>query len=70
MVRGKWDILNKNGQELYRLYTNKGPNPIYLKEAGENILFFTDADGNPFIGNENFSFTFNRTIEWEPSTLK
>ena len=70
MVRGIWDILNKNGQELYRLYTNKGPNPIYLKEAGENILFFTDTKGNPFVGNENFSFTLNRTIDREPSTSK
>jgi hypothetical protein len=58
---GNWRIVTrKNGQVVYQLNNDKGNAFIYLLKTDENILLFTDAHGNPLIGNEDFSYTLNR----------
>jgi hypothetical protein len=66
MTKGKWDILNKNGRTIYKLEVSTRPLPIYLLRADENILFFTDANGNLLVGDDDFSYTLNRTVDREP----
>jgi hypothetical protein len=57
---GSWRIVTgKNGRITYQLSNDKG-NILYLLKADENILLFTDADGNLLTGDEDFSYTLNR----------
>ena len=58
---GNWKIVQgKNGRFIYQLEHPNHKSVIYLVEADENILFFTDAEGNLLVGNEDFSYTLNR----------
>ena len=66
MARGRWEIIRKNGRIIYKLDIEKYTHPLYLLKADDNILFFTDAAGNLLVGNENFSYTLNRTGDREP----
>jgi hypothetical protein len=66
MERGRWEIVQKNGRTVYKLSAERYPNPFYLLSAGDSILFFTDAEGNLLVGNEDFSYTLNRTEDREP----
>jgi hypothetical protein len=66
MTKGKWEILNKNGRTIYKLEVATRPLPIYLLRADENILFFTDPNGNLLVGDDDFSYTLNRTVDREP----
>jgi hypothetical protein len=65
MEKGRWEIIGKNGRIIYKLDIEKRPYPLYLLKADDNILFFTDAQGNLLVGNENFSYTLNRTKDRE-----
>lgn len=67
MSKGKWDIIEKNGRTIYRLLSEKWPNPMYLLRSTDAILFITDAEGNLLVGDKNFSYTLNRTIDQEPA---
>lgn len=60
MDRGKWEVIQKGGRTMYKLTAEKYPKAIYLVRADDNILFFTDAEGNLLVGNEDFSYTLNR----------
>ena len=68
MAKGSWEIIPKDGRIIYKLNLPRWPNPLYLLKADDNILFFTDAEGNLLVGNENFSYTLNRTDDREPKT--
>lgn len=58
---GTWNIsTGKNGRIIYQLNDEKGNGILYLLKADENILLFTDANGNLLTGDEDFSYTLNR----------
>ncbi|MGB8191589.1 MAG: hypothetical protein WCF67_06705 [Chitinophagaceae bacterium] len=64
MEKGKWDITHgKDGRIIYRLDPEKKSAAVHLVKADDNILFFTDAEGNLLVGNEDFSYTLNRTVD-------
>lgn len=59
---GTWSILEeKNRNPVYRIVIADG-SPYYLLKLDENIMLFTDAQGNPLVGNEDFSFTLNKVL--------
>lgn len=61
MAKGSWEItLGKNGRRIYKLSPETQAPPIYLLEAGENLLLFTDDRGNLLVGNADFSYTLNK----------
>jgi hypothetical protein len=67
MTRGHWEISQRrDGKMIYKLDPEKKASAVYLLKADDNILFFTDPEGNLLVGNENFSYTLNRTIDREP----
>ncbi len=58
---GNWEIVTgKNGSVIYQLSDANGNPLLYLLKADENILLFTDAEGNLLTGDEDFSYTLNR----------
>ena len=65
MEKGSWEIMEKNGRIIYKLEPGKNLKPLYLLKADDNILFFTDAEGNLLVGNEDFSYTLNRTENYK-----
>lgn len=70
MAKGSWEIIRKNGRIVYKLDIERRMNPLYLLKADDNILFFIDAEGKLLVGNEDFSYTLNRTVDREPGTNK
>lgn len=59
---GTWRIVTeKNGSAICRINV-ENESPLYLLKLDENIMLFTDAQGNPLVGNEDFSFTLNRIL--------
>ena len=71
MAKGNWEITQgKDGRVIYKLDPEKKVNAVYLVKADDNILFFTDSEGNLLVGNEDFSYTLNRTKDMEPLARK
>lgn len=67
MIKGNWEIVQgKDGRIIYKLNPENKSATIHLVKADDNILFFTDAAGNLLSGNEDFSYTLNRTNYREP----
>lgn len=61
---GKWRMITgKNGRIIYQLNDEKGNVLLYLLKVDENILVFTDTDGQLLVGNEDFSYTLNRVMK-------
>ncbi|HYC40006.1 MAG TPA: hypothetical protein VEB63_05900 [Chitinophagaceae bacterium] len=59
-VRGTWSAQrNRKGQLIFRLNDVAGKTVHFLMPA-TNIILLADEDGNPLVGNEDFSFTLNR----------
>jgi len=59
--RGTWKMsTTSKNHTLYSLNDSTGKPFIYLLKADENILLFTDADGKPLTGDEDFSYTLNK----------
>jgi hypothetical protein len=59
--RGTWStITTKTNHILYCLNNDEGKPFIYLLKADENILLFTDANGKPLTGDQDFSYTLNK----------
>ncbi|MEJ0101316.1 MAG: hypothetical protein WDO19_01635 [Bacteroidota bacterium] len=52
----------KNNRVIYQLNDDDGKGFIYLLKPGEQILLFTDEGGKLLVGNEDFSYTLNRTF--------
>lgn len=66
MTKGNWEMVQRNdGRIMYKLYSPNGNSPVYLLKADDNILFFTDPEGNLLVGNEDFSYTLNATADRE-----
>jgi hypothetical protein len=62
---GNWKIITgKNGRIIYQLNDDSGNGFLYLLKLDENILVFTDADGKLLVGDEDFSYTLNRSRKW------
>ena len=62
MDKGTWEIIQgQDGRLIYKLYHEKRQIHLYLLKAGETILVFTDPEGNLLVGNDDFSYTLNRT---------
>jgi len=58
---GIWKIITgKNGRTIYQLNDAQGKGLLYLLKLDEHILAFTDAQGKPLVGDEDFSYTLNR----------
>lgn len=61
MKEGRWKIVQgKSGKVLYQLQYPGKSTFVYLLVGDENVLYFTDAEGNLLVGNEDFSYTSNR----------
>lgn len=63
---GKWKVTrgtksNPNAV-VYQLDAAGTDGPISLLKADPNVLFFVGKDGNLLIGNEDFSYTLNRSV--------
>jgi len=59
---GKWKITTgKNGRIIYQLNDENGKGFIYLLKLDDNVLVFTDAQGRLLVGDEDFSYTLNRS---------
>jgi hypothetical protein len=62
---GSWKIITgKNGRIVYQLNDDNSKAFLYLLKLDENILVFTDADGKLLVGDEDFSYTLNRSHKW------
>lgn len=61
MDKGTWKMITgTDGRIIYEVYSDQYKKPMHLVKGDDNILFFTDASGKLFVGNEDFSFTLNR----------
>lgn len=64
-VTGKWTIIYGTKENpdviIYKIETDHGA-PISFLAGDDHVLFFLDKNGNPFVGNEHFSFTLNRRL--------
>ena len=61
-IKGEWKIVTgEDGRIIYRLYDVAGKVFINLLKTDENILVFTDAGGKLLVGNEDFSYTLNKS---------
>ncbi|MEO5581609.1 MAG: hypothetical protein ABIR66_02870 [Saprospiraceae bacterium] len=62
---GKWHIskgtkTNPNAI-VYQLELGEGKKSMFFQKADENILFFLDQEKNIMVGNNDFSYTLNKT---------
>jgi len=61
-IKGEWKIITgADGRITYQLYDKTGKILINLLKTDENILVFTDQGGKLLVGNEDFSYTLNRS---------
>jgi len=59
---GNWKIIaGKNGRIIYQLNDDKGNGFLYLLKLDEHILVFTDAHEKLLVGDQDFSYTLNRS---------
>lgn len=70
MTKGHWEIIQKNDRTIYKLQVPTRPLPIHLLRADDNILFFTDQEGNLLVGDDDFSYTLNRTVDRDPTQTR
>jgi hypothetical protein len=57
---GKWSIVKGSTRSLYRL--SMGETTLSLMRVDDNILYILNKDGEPLVGNWEFSYTLNRVI--------
>lgn len=57
IIKGKWSM---NANAAIKLIPEKGEAILFIA-GDENVLFFTDKNGALFSGNENFSYTLNKS---------
>jgi len=64
--KGKWTIVkDKDGNIAWHLYDDEGRSFIFLQQASDNVLLFSDEKGNLLVGDEDFSYTLNRRMRSE-----
>ena len=60
-MQGYWKIIKgKEERILYSFFEKNNVHLFTLLRAGDDIVYFTDDDGNPLVGNEDFSYSLNR----------
>lgn len=64
-VTGTWTIIKveESNTIIYKIQIDDLAKPFMLLLADENVLFFLDKDNNPLIGNEDFSFALNKSVQ-------
>lgn len=66
-VAGRWTIIKGTATNaeaiIYKVQADNLAEPILFFLGDENVLFFLDKENNPFIGNEDFSFTMNKRVQ-------
>ena len=66
-VTGWWTIIKGTATNaeaiIYNVQADNLAEPILFLLGDENVLFFLNKDNNPFIGNEDFSFTMNKRVQ-------
>jgi hypothetical protein len=63
-IEGKWLIIKGTKENpdavIYQLEAGKTESLIFLLVGDENVLFLLDRNQQPYTGNEDFSYTFNK----------
>ena len=66
-VTGRWILIKgttTNAEAIiYNVQADNLAEPFLFFLGDENVLFFLEKDINPFIGNEDFSFTLNKRVQ-------
>lgn len=66
-VSGKWTIVTgiptNPDAIVYKIEPDNPKVSIAFLVADDNVLFFLDKNNEPYIGNEDFSFTLNKKID-------
>lgn len=66
-VSGKWTVIygipTNPEVIIYKIEPDKPEESISFFVADDNILFFLDKNNEPYMGNEDFSFTLNRRLK-------
>jgi len=58
---GTWKIIKEKDNRIrYLLLDEKGNILLTILKVDENVILFTDANGNLLVGDHNFSYTLNR----------
>lgn len=61
--RGSWKIVrDAHGGVIYQLLDEDNTVFVSLLKADDNVLLFTDGKGRLLVGNEDFSYTLNRSL--------
>ena len=65
LIEGKWVIIKGTPSDaeaiIYQLDPGMPDRSLLLLKGDENVLFFLDHSRNLLVGNEEFSYTLNRT---------
>lgn len=65
-VSGKWAVIRGTAANphavIYQLNPDKPAEAFSFLVADDNVLFWLNKDNEPYIGNEDFSFTLNRKL--------
>lgn len=65
-VSGKWTIIKGTASNpnivIYKIDPDKPAESITFLVGDNKVLFFLDKKNEPYIGNEDFSFTLNKKI--------
>lgn len=62
--KGSWQVIkgtkNDPNAIVYQLDIENSGTPLFLLKGDDNVLFILDQEKNLLVGNELFSYTFNR----------
>jgi hypothetical protein len=60
---GKWSLENQSGNSVIKMQFDGMDKTLHLLQIGEGVLIFSDQQGQPYVGNADFSFGLNRKGE-------
>ncbi|MEZ4904292.1 MAG: hypothetical protein R2822_22345 [Spirosomataceae bacterium] len=70
--QGNWSILkgikNDTNAVVYLLDSGNHKEPLFILKGDDNVLFILNKDRSLLVGNDLFSYTFNR-VEKKPKTI-
>ena len=72
---GKWKVIKGTRTDanaiVYQLDGFESDGPIFLLKADRDVLLFLTKDGNPLVGDSDFSYTLNRgTVKRTTTTAR
>jgi hypothetical protein len=62
-TNGEWMVQNQGGNPVLNLQFDGMEKSMSLMQIGEGVLIFLDTQGQPYVGNADFSFGLNRKKE-------